>query len=139
MPRALTLMTRRTWLVVGVIATVSAGFICSFRAFAVTILLFFLALAVFVALFLLFFETSNVLVKCGATKVVRVKSTVLLCPLNAGSDFIIRIRNLYCRLQVSDDRTQGIDATALVAFLLVAIVLDASNDFFAELHVILLA
>jgi len=38
---------------------------------------------------------------------------------------------------VSDNGTQGIDATTLVALLLVAVVLDASDDFLAELHNIL--
>jgi len=98
MPGALTIVARGTRLVVGVIATASAGFICSCWALTVAILLFLLAFAVLVALFLLFLEASHVLVKGGATKVVRVKSTVLVRPLDAGSDFVIRIRNLYCGL-----------------------------------------
>jgi hypothetical protein len=101
---------------------------------AVAVLLLILTLALFVTLFLLLLETPDVLVKCCAAKVLRVKSAELFSPLYAGSNFFIRITDLNSRLQVPDYRSQSIDLAALLALLLVAVVLETSDNLLAELY-----
>jgi hypothetical protein len=132
-PRVLTLMARRSRLVVRVISVSRLV-----TAPAVAVLLLILTLTLFVTLFLLLLETPDVLVKCCAAKVFRVKSAELFSPLYAGPDFLIRITDLNSRLQVPDYRSQSIDLAALVALLLVAVVLETSDNLLAELDQLIL-
>jgi len=102
-------------------------------------LLFFLlftvfAFPLFITFFLFVLKAPDVLIKCRATQVFRVKSTELLGFLNARTDFFIRIGNLNCGFQMPNDGSQCINTTALVTLLLVAVVFNTSDNLLAELR-----